>query len=238
MSTLAQRSITLKRKSEPETSDRAELQPIKRQRQQDDAPFRFFDLPAELRNHIYAYVAENCTVYLKQTTPVAPKSLTQVSRQTEEELLPILLLHAPAIHTTVIDYDFRHIVTFLNRLTAAELDSLPTLSSSATRKITIRLQFRRLDFRRKKVDATLLKRWWNRIAHPTKNGAMLDYKYTVHLSEPCPRLVWPTRWFRMNQLHIWEAAVNRIVAGKKEGRMKEEAVKICKALDRAVIRRW
>ena len=96
----------------------------------DDGPSRLLELPAELRNTIYAYAAEGRTAYLKkgqrQLTDNSP--LLATNHQLREEYTVILLLYAKTIKAEVIDFDFRHIVTFLNNLSTGELNALPNIT--------------------------------------------------------------------------------------------------------------
>lgn len=94
-----------------------------------------------------------------------------------------MYLCAPNIVSSVKNFDFGHIVTFLNRLSDAEMGAL--IETSSSRKITIELTLTnslRRDFwtrfmERKHYD--MFKRWVNRLENPTKRGTQIDASYVV-----------------------------------------------------------
>jgi hypothetical protein len=140
-------------------------------------PFRFFDLPAELRNLVYQ------TIALEQKANLSARKLTDRSGlltknaipQLRDEYLPTLLLYASKVEAVVTDFDFRSIVTFLNLLSNAEVDLLPSTRKSGTKKIEIRLHITHNCLSH--ANQLLLNRWLNRAGHPTKKGTMLDISY-------------------------------------------------------------
>lgn len=166
-------------------------------------PFRFSDLPAELRNHVYGYViVNNPTAYLKP-----PKSgkrnklfstcaLARTNRQIRDELTSLLYLAAPRILVGVTNFSFAHIVTFFNNLDEIDLQALPTTVQTSDRKMIISLAVHQGVVRHR----AKLQTWLNRLNHPTKNGAgvAVEYevektvyvqRYSVHLQfEPIIRL--------------------------------------------------
>ena len=97
-------------------------------------------------------------------------------------------LYAREIIASVKDFDFGHVVTFLNRLSDIELESLLPCSKTRRRRLTIEMTFvstcaestRRPyysnpnDFH---PDYDLLGRWLNRTSHPTKRGTTIDVTY-------------------------------------------------------------
>ena len=89
-----------------------------------ERPFRFMDLPPELRNNVYVLYAEDRTAFLSKSTLTDNSPLLQVNSQIRHEYFPFIVF-AKVIKTEVDNFDFRHIVTFINRLSAAELHGLP-----------------------------------------------------------------------------------------------------------------
>lgn len=147
-----------------------------------DKPFPLLDLPAELRNNIYEKVLENQPkVYLSKRTRgnlASQSALARVSRQVRNEFLPVMYLCAGEIIASVQNFDFRHIVTFLNRLSDKEMTALVETPSS--RKMKIELTFTS-SFRSNRFseEFALLHRWINRLEHPTKRGTKIDATYVV-----------------------------------------------------------
>ena len=137
-------------------------------------PFRFFDLPAELRNLVYQTIAQEQIVNLKARNLTDRSGLLTKDAipQLRDEYLPIHLLYASKVVATVTGCDFRKVVAFLNRLSSAEVELLPSTEKSGTKKIEITLDFAHFE-------GFLLKRWLNRAGHPTKKGTMLDISYST-----------------------------------------------------------
>ena len=185
------------------------------------------DLPAELRNLVYAEVAKDNIAVLEKGTFTDNSAFSQVSAQIHNEYMPILALHAKAIKPTVVDFDFRHIVTFINRLSAAELNNLPSLTKSNGRNIEITLHFtNRAPF----PDDYLLRRWLKRAGSTTKKGTMLDFQYSV-FSPAKNTARWVTHQYRGLYFHnSWLRMLDRCIQPSKGVRSMEEAEKIRKAL--------
>lgn len=176
----SQQPNTLKRKAptiaEPGRLARQRKQEKKRRQRNaaQPAPFLFLNLPAELRNIVYGMVAEECTAYLKKGKVTDRSNLALVNRQIRDEYHPVSLLCAKGIRTEVEDFDFRYIVTFINRLSTNEVNALPNATKPGTRRIDVTLVFSK-----NPADYYLLRRWLNRAGHPMKKGTMLDFRYTL-----------------------------------------------------------
>ncbi|KAK4543647.1 hypothetical protein LTR36_005292 [Oleoguttula mirabilis] len=136
------------------------------------------DLPAELRNTIYMMVLDDTEVLLARVRNMkalaAESALPRVNKQVRDEFLSTATL-AANIHTTSIDFDFRHIVAFLNRLSDAELQALPSANIPNERKITVDLTISEGCAR----EPEFLQRWINRAGHPTKKGTNIDFQYKL-----------------------------------------------------------
>lgn len=119
----------------------------------------FFDLPAELRNHIYALAVQHIQQLriVPRTSPIPVPikrkhnrqndripALFVTSRQCRAEYLPILLATAP-IEIRILDFDFRSLGRIIGSLYSSELKkpSAPTLASlsDCTFPIAHRLPF-------------------------------------------------------------------------------------------------
>ena len=77
------------------------------------------DLPAELRNNVYYYIARSVrSIILLGSKAVSPP-LAQVNRQVQRELLSLVAANGvnpdSSIQASINDFDFRKVVTFLNK---------------------------------------------------------------------------------------------------------------------------
>ncbi|TKA79383.1 hypothetical protein B0A55_02841 [Friedmanniomyces simplex] len=145
----------------------------------------FLDFPPELRTLIYEYVfASTGGIHLSRQTArrnlASTSALPRVNKQIHSEFSSAAWLLAYII-TSSVALSFTHIVTFLNRLSDAELRALPTLhAAAAQRRITIVLRpgtaLAHYGLQ------TLLERWLKRAGHPTKKGTDVVYEYVLHSS--------------------------------------------------------
>ena len=138
--------------------------------------FMFVDLPAELRNKIYEFAAEDETAALcpKRRGRLTSKSpLSMVSHQIRDEYLGVLCMAMGEIKALVKNFNFRHIVTFLNRLTDAELNSLSTRAHPSPRSIRFTVGINHISLE------TLedLQRWLRRFQSPDVRGSNIDASY-------------------------------------------------------------
>lgn len=147
----------------------------------DDA-FRFLDLPAELRDHVYTYIMEaESQAYLRSSghgKPFCKSALTRVNRQLREEVAAVLNLGHTGLIAEVRNFDFSHLITYFNRTDDYELMKLPTTANPNKHKLTIELLFTdrySLD----EVTAAKLQRWLNRLDHPFKKGANVVVNYRL-----------------------------------------------------------
>lgn len=92
--------------------------------------FRFLDLPPELRAYILAICARTeGTARLKRNSGgrlSTTDSTSLANKQIRHEYLGVLYEHAQTTVAYVLDFDFRHVVTYLNKLNVAEAKALPT----------------------------------------------------------------------------------------------------------------
>jgi hypothetical protein len=177
------------------------------------------DLPAELRNLVYGSVAKGRTAFLENGTLTDNSSLLQVNSQVHDEYIPMLFQFAKVIKTDVVDFDFRPIVTFLNRLSAAELNALPSLTRPSRRSVDIALRF---SYVSEYPDDKLLRRWLNRAGSTTKKGTMLDFRYSLGL---------PARKASRQGAHrYWRRPVANFRAASNNERAKREATKVLQTL--------
>lgn len=130
------------------------------------------------------------------------------------------------IHTSVMNFDFTHIVTFLNRLPDAEMRTLPMSSTAAKRSIIVELWFTWNSTRQ--IEARpyspphMLGRWLNRLEHPTKRGVNVDLHYRL----PEDRI------YLSQRPSVWTRGMQTVVAGMAAGRRKEELAKILAQLSK------
>ena len=90
--------------------------------------FRFLDLSAELRNNIYDKIIEETCLVLPRGSADRPLGLSsafaRVSKGIRSEFLPLALKTVPVIRTEVRNWDFGHIVNFMNRIGDDEMERL------------------------------------------------------------------------------------------------------------------
>jgi hypothetical protein len=90
--------------------------------------FRFLDLSAELRNNVYDKIIEDTCFILPRNNTNRPLGISsafaRVSKGIRSEFLPLALKTAPIIKTEVRNWDFRHVVHFMNRIGDDEMEHL------------------------------------------------------------------------------------------------------------------
>jgi len=144
----------------------------------------FLELPAELRNTVLEYAAAtadepavlrpNGKGQLRSTSP-----LMRVSRQIRDEFQAALYVAAPLL-ANVKDFNFAHVVAFLNKLTDRGLNPLPSIRKSKAAKrertMTIALHISA----NCPLHSDDLDRWLARRNHPTKKGSRIRISYQVY----------------------------------------------------------
>lgn len=143
------------------------------------------DLPPELRNKVYeCALEEHPQAYLSRfhyrPGLATTSNLVLVSKQVKEEFLGMLYLTAPIIRTAVRNFDFRHIVTYLNGLSDMEIQRLGAEDKPAQHEMRIELEITT----DRNTKPEYLPRWLNRVEHRTKKGTHVDFKYTVSPKSP------------------------------------------------------
>ncbi|KAK5685709.1 hypothetical protein LTR17_026993 [Elasticomyces elasticus] len=177
------------------------------------------DLPPELRTCIYDIIlAQGGGVRLPRKTSsrqdlVVPSAMLLLNKQVYDEFMHAAWVLAD-IHTKVANYDFRHIVTFMNKLSDEEVLRLPNMKLPQQRSVIITLDVNWwagvLD-----GDVELLRRWLNRAKHPNKKGTEVRYEYRLaHAMFTDPRAA------------EWERQASLMPGARK----KEELMKIVDAL--------
>ncbi|KAK5675196.1 hypothetical protein LTS10_012272 [Elasticomyces elasticus] len=177
------------------------------------------DLPAELRNTIYETVlASTGGVLLSRSATrralASSSTMPRVNKQIRDEFLATAMLMAE-VHTTSVDFSFRHIVAFLNRLSEEELRALPTTKLPKQRKIIIHLH--------PSIDSVeqpqYLERWLNRVQHPTKKGTDVVYEYRY--SGPSLLLQrFHGSYDFLRRLQMWESDIPRWAPGRKKNEIR------------------
>jgi hypothetical protein len=99
---------------------------LKRFSNEDQRHFRFLDLSAELRNNIYDKIIEESALVLRRSNVTrnlaSTSAFVRVSKSIRSEFLPLALQTTPVIKTVVRDWDFGHVVWFMNSLGDHELE--------------------------------------------------------------------------------------------------------------------
>lgn len=151
----------------------------------------FRDLPPEIRNLVYQYVAGDSKATLSRNTAKkdlqSSSALDRVNTQVRHEFKSLKVLTAD-VHTTVRNFNFRsvavvspmydrrsprrsHIISFLNRLSDTELQNL-CVHTPESRKIQIDLIFTRQG-----PDYGHLRGRINSAGNPTEKGADVTCQY-------------------------------------------------------------
>ena len=190
-------------------------------------PFRLFDLPGELSNLIYQKIAEDQSAWLNPKIQLVDDSGILEIDELREEYYQMLLLHAGHIYTTVRDCNFRYIITFLNRLSEAELKALPTTTKPSTRSITVRLD---LGFSEHQGRAALW-RWLNRVEDTTKKGTKLDISYEPMLHRSTLNRRGPQRYIPLSIADSWNREIDNYLRWEGGERSHAEARKIKAAIN-------
>jgi hypothetical protein len=150
---------------------------------------RFLDLSAELRNNIYDKIIEDTCFILPRNNANRPLGLSsafaRVSKGIRSEFLPLALRTAPIIRTEVRNWDFRHIVNFMNRLGDDEMEHL-----LREQRVIIDLWFSGDN-----ADASDLGRWLRRF-DDEKRGHGVTFEY-VCTNPKSSRQNWGLAGFRV-----------------------------------------
>ncbi|EDU49856.1 hypothetical protein PtrSN002B_003453 [Pyrenophora tritici-repentis] len=154
-------------------------------RQHTNTLSRFLALPRELRDEIYKHILDqdNSSTLKPGSRNIATRcGLAGVNNQISEEFLDAVLFHAPVITTTVRNHNFGPVVTFLNRLSQAQLTRLSTRGSQVNeadddarpkRKMRIILSYSA----GAKDSRAHLNRWLDRFDVPEKRGKEIEFEY-------------------------------------------------------------
>ncbi|KAF2171378.1 hypothetical protein M409DRAFT_18494 [Zasmidium cellare ATCC 36951] len=148
--------------------------------QEPDNPFRFHDVPREMRDNIYSKALEHDTVYLsrfsKDKTLLTDYRLVGANKQIRHEFLNAMIMSAPVIQTRVRNFNFSSLISFLNRLSDEELYKLTTDTKYGTRVMKIQLESH-IPGAGGRSPSNSLQRWLNRADEPTKKGVNVEFQY-------------------------------------------------------------
>ncbi|KAK4908297.1 hypothetical protein LTR49_022777 [Elasticomyces elasticus] len=221
-------------------------------------PFRLLDLPAELRKMVFKQAAQQSTAVLREEASgqlISDSRSMRVSRQVHAEFSNALCLTRPKLVAHVHDLDFTHLVVFLNKLSAGELASLPTISStttflaraSAIRTIQIRIYLLadNVVSENGPLDVAELELWIRRCGKATKTGSQVNFTYIVYSnffmlgrredwgprgSENAPQGVDPALLYRLRQEEFVAELDGHGPLTESDARIREERVKLILAL--------
>ena len=192
------------------------------------------ELPIELRQHIYGFVAKDTTAHLHHRTRgklVSQCGLKRVSHQVHDEYESVLYLAAGKIAAHVKDFDFAHMVRFMNCLSEREMKTLAILGLPGTRVLHISIDITKECPRNPEG----LQKWLVRCQNPNKKGTQLEKDYVVSGGKNIVKTV-----FRHPQKPVLETQVQdmlRIMCGKlkmvaevEKGRMYHEFQEVVGAM--------
>ena len=158
---------------------------------QNDEEWSFIDLPGEIQNEVYQAVLDQAGAYLVKNLRIAmPTSLSLVSKEIRAQLLEHAMYSVTA---RVTDYNFRDVITFLNRLPEEDIGLLRSKTENPNEperkpKLNLELvfsgQFRGFPRGSARglsggsLQHTGLPRWLNRFSVPSKRASNLELVYT------------------------------------------------------------
>lgn len=142
---------------------------------QDMTKVSLFDLPPELRNRVYEFICIGQPMILSRTKRRqllgSPSAMPRVNKQIRDEFLSAAMLLSD-VHTSIYRWEFRHIITFLNQLSAPELHTMYQPDTARQRNMVIELTHsHRWTSRHPCLD-----RWLRRVGDQTKKGASIDFE--------------------------------------------------------------
>ncbi|KAF7185040.1 hypothetical protein HII31_13663 [Pseudocercospora fuligena] len=206
---------------------------------QSQQPCHLLNLPAELRNLIYSKVLEDYPAYLHPRNNgrlVCASRLLGTNQQIRSELLSELYLTAP-IYAQVYDWNFTHIVSFLNRLSTSELKTLPRKvyhgeepSRVVGREMVLELILSTLS----RDEQSLLKstsldrcpdleKWIRRLNRKEKRRLTTDVRYKVSCTDE-------DRFRNLVTLRCWESYLGDLRSlmyeGASRGRQEVTAIRV------------
>ena len=217
-----------------DTSDRPKLHTLARSASLSDAgdPSGLLGLPPELRDHIYGFLAADSIVTVNPKQPgviTDGNTLLGVSKAVRSEYLDVLI-KVSQIVVEIENFNFRPLVSFLNKLDQRSLQILRRKEDATTRSITIILI---LDWEvacpRTLERTEKLRKWLLRCATPsdTEKCGSIEFNYEVKV------LPWTgTRFFLQQIIKRWP--------NPDASRFLYELVKITAAVERthAEVKAW
>ena len=217
--------------------------PRKKRATRSKKPFRFLDLPAELRNNIYELVLNDSSVTLRryarrrktttvdneapnwQDSIVVASPLIQVNKQVSAEFLHAAAIFAN-IQATVRDFDFGYIITFLNRLSDGMLNKMKVGEEDQAPKRLFNITLVHICY--DEDSGSRLRPWLNRMEVPAKKGTNIDFRYAIGPFPP------PPTWPHQARVNHPQSVISRVSSNYASGgRAAVEWTKIHSAAQKA-----
>ena len=152
-------------------------------------PSPLLKLPRELRDKIYSKVGgDHFEGHLDREHPgklgSSSSALLRANKQIHDEYLDALY-HKADIIARVVDFDFAHVITFINNLAERARNTLPHINPSSTRNIVVLLVLKKNQIERGLDHAAeyRLEWWFTHLQTPTRTGAGTNVSYKIRLSE-------------------------------------------------------
>lgn len=149
--------------------------------------------------------------------------IAQINKQLRMEFLYFASRCGPLLRASILNFNFGHIITFLNKLSSGHLGQFKSSEhlSLPPRRLMFELHFKSVGFYSGGAD---LQRWLKRVEHPEKKGAQIRFEYKAHLS-----------WWEVDETEplfgdwggSWRHVLQNTMPGK---RSEEERKKIVEAL--------
>ena len=139
-------------------------------------------LPGELRNQIYEQLANDDRITILEelgdrfsTESLYLSRFSDIDQGIQKEYVSIAFGRSRSIETTVHDFDFTHVMAFLDHLTDKEINTFPNLDYPSNRRFIINLE---IDLGRP-PNLTNLRSWLDRFRRGCK-GTEIEFHYEAH----------------------------------------------------------
>lgn len=194
-------------------------------------PRSFLDLPPEIRDLIYEYVALDVGIYLHPDTSGKPTSWTPISslsHQLHDEYEDVLYTSAPVVSAYVHDFDFTHLMAFLDNLDRRSENQKLTGINHQSRELNITLILSSSSPSPARKNLDKLRDWFEHFSKRsnTHYSTAFTTNYSVHASSCKP----DTGVAPVTLMRIIDEVYCDWFQRTPPGRYKQEIGKVCDCL--------
>lgn len=144
--------------------------------------FPFLSLPAELRAHILNLVAGEQDAHIIRggpRHPLALDSVEAVNRQIRSEFIASLSLSSRSLVSKVQNFDFSHVIAFLDNLSPAALARLVETTRNTSREFRIDITITEYPPTDDQNQSSNLQIWLDYFDNPTNKGTDIRFAYSM-----------------------------------------------------------